>query len=284
MSANEASKLENLIADSAWGQIIGERKSQQDRAAIVNWPNGFALYILADGMGGHAGGAEASQIVVDTFRQHFIESEEDDIRQRFLHALEAANLAVFKHVQENPDLEGMGSTFLAVVFDGSSIRWISVGDSPLWLYREGRITQLNENHSMAAVLAKQVEEGQISQEEADTSPERSQLLEAVLGKDIKMVDVPEEIFPVYPGDVIMLASDGVETCSLEELQDFLAIQNADPDMSSEQLVAGILDLVKQHQRPGQDNSTVNVIRVFSEQEQIETVRPQDLRNNNDETQ
>lgn len=272
MSAEEASTVENLITDSAWGQIIGTRKSQQDHAAIVNWPNGFSLAILADGMGGHAGGAEASHLVVDTFRQCFVESTISNIRERFLEGLSAANLAVFDYATANPELEGMGSTFLAVTFDGASIQWVSVGDSPLWLYREGKIKQINENHSMASVLAKQVEEGLISAEEAATSPERSQLLEAILGKDIKMLDAPEETLAVQNGDIIILASDGVETCSLAELEELISNETKNAAVNAEQIVAKILALVEKHQRKSQDNSTVNVLRILNDQEEVNTVQ------------
>jgi serine/threonine protein phosphatase PrpC len=272
MSSEQASSSENLIIDSAWGQIVGTRKSQQDHAAIVNWPNGFSLAILADGMGGHAGGAEASHLVVNTFRESFVESKESDIRQRFLEGLSAANLAVYDYAKEHPELEGMGSTFLAVTFDGTAIQWISVGDSPLWLFRDGTLRQINENHSMAAVLAKQVEEGLISEEEAASSPERSQLLDAVLGKDIKMVDAPEELLPVQHGDIIILASDGVETCSLTELQDLLIDEVQNSTSTAEKIVARILASVEAHQRPSQDNSTLNVLRVINDQEQIDTVQ------------
>lgn len=268
MSAEEISSADILFIDSAWGQIIGTRKSQQDHAAIVNWPNGFTLAILADGMGGHAGGAEASHLVVDTFRQHFVGSTESNIRKRFLEGLSAANLAVYDHTKANPELEGMGSTFLAVVFNGSSIQWASIGDSPLWLYREGEVSQINENHSMAAILAKQVEEGLISAEDAASSPERSQLLEAILGRDIKMLDAPEETFPVQEGDVIILASDGVETCSLKELETLLA-ENA--NNNAEQIAKEILKKVEDHQRKSQDNSTVNVLRILKDQEELNTV-------------
>lgn len=272
MSAKQMSTLEDLVADTAWGQVIGTRKSQQDHAAIVNWPNGFSLAILADGMGGHAGGAEASHIVVDTFRQSFVESSESDIRQRFLEGVSAANLAIFDYSKANPELEGMGSTFLAVTFDGSSIQWISVGDSPLWLYRDGKIKQINENHSMATVLAKQVEEGLISQEEAAASPERSQLLEAILGKDIKMLDAPEETFQVKNGDIIILASDGVETCSIKELEEIVLNETKNTAVSAEHIVAKILSKVEEHQRKSQDNSTVNVLRILNDQEQVNTIQ------------
>ncbi len=272
MSTETEGETVNLQADSAWGQIIGTRDYQQDRAAIVNWPNGFSLYILADGMGGHVAGDEASELVVQTFRQHFVESDQTDIKQRFIDAVSAANLAIYEKISASPELDGMGSTFLALVFDGSSAQWISIGDSPLWLFRQGELVRLNENHSMASVLAKQVEEGIITAEEAASSPERSQLLEAVLGRDIKMVDAPEEAVPLKSGDILILASDGVETCSIDELQSLLAEASNNPELQAEDLVTAILEKVKAHNRPSQDNSTVNVVRILDAQADIATVQ------------
>ncbi|MAM71482.1 MAG: hypothetical protein CMP91_10105 [Gammaproteobacteria bacterium] len=279
MAAEGAKELANLTTDSAWGQIIGSRKSQQDRAAIVSWPNGFSLHILADGMGGHVGGAEASQLVVSTFRESFVASEKEEIKDRFLEGLSAANLAVYEYVKQNPEMEGMGSTFLALIFDGNAVQWISVGDSPLWLYRQGKLSRLNENHSMAEELSKQVEQGLISAEEAATSPERSQLLEAVLGRDIKLVDLPDETFSVEAGDIFILASDGVETCSVEELQSLLAAEQGNSLSDAEKLVEIILQKVTEHQRPSQDNSTLNIIRILGDQAHVQTLRGK----NNNET-
>lgn len=252
--------MKALVADVAWGQIQGARESQQDSAAVVSWPNGYCLLILADGMGGNVGGKEASNAVVNAFRASFLGSNADSIASRLLEALNAANLEIYRITRERDDLAGMGSTLLALVFDGYGVQWISVGDSPLWIYRSGEIRRLNANHSMAAVLAERVARGELSAEEAATSPERTQLLEAVLGKDIALVDLPDEALPLVPADILLLASDGVETCSTAELEEVLG----GADRAAEDVVQRVLGQVQSHGRRSQDNATLVALRVLSE--------------------
>jgi PPM family protein phosphatase len=254
----------------AWSQIIGTRKNQQDRAAIVSWPNGFRLLLLADGMGGCAGGEVASALVVETFRAHFIQSELKDMRERMILSLDAANKQLFRLTKKQPELAGMGTTLIAAIYDGQCIQWISVGDSPMWLVRGGEIKRLNANHSMTTVLAKQVAEGEITAEEAAMSPERSHLLEAVMGEDIEMLDAPEAEMPLLPGDCLMLASDGVESCLPD---DILKLCQA-PSVHSEQLTLNILDAVSNVGKSSQDNASIVLMQVLSSDvAELSTVEP-----------
>jgi serine/threonine protein phosphatase PrpC len=256
--------------DVAWAQIQGKRKSQQDSAAVMSWPNGFRLLLLADGMGGIHGGDIASALVIEEFKQHFCGSSEPDMRNRLIDALEAANIAVFEHVRQRPELDGMGTTLIAVAFDGLSIQWISVGDSPMWLVRNGRILRLNENHSMAAVLEERVAKGEITQEEAMTSPERSQLLEAVLGENIEMLDAPDKAMEMREGDTLLLASDGVETLTDAYIQEFVAM----PGLDAELLTHKMLDAVESAGRPKQDNATLIALRLSVDAQNPTSVLPE----------
>lgn len=259
-----------LRNDIAWSQIIGTRSSQQDSAGIISWPNGFKLLLLADGMGGHTGGDIASSLAVEVFRNHFIQSEQPDIRKRMIEALTAVNLGIYQKVKETPDLSGMGTTLIAVAFDGLSIQWLSVGDSPLWLIRDGNIKRINQNHSMSVILAEKVAAGEISQEEANTSPDRSQLLEAVMGEDIKMVDAPEDSFLLAEGDCLILASDGVESCGNDEI---LNLTN-DKLMGAEQLTKAILNAVSDVGKRSQDNASLVVMKLYKNYEdEIITAQP-----------
>ena len=244
-----------VAADIAWGQIQGQRESQQDRATCLSWPNGYHLLLLGDGIGGHAAGDAASTTVVESFRDAFVEARDPGSRERLLRALQAANLALFDRIEAEPHLAGMGTTLVAAVVDGNSLQWVSVGDSPLWLLRNGEVHRLNENHSIGGVLDRRAAAGEITVQEAAENAERSRLLEAVLGEDIKRVDAPPDPLPLQPGDLVVLASDGVETCSLEQLREIAAGPS-----SSAGLVGAILQAVEAHTLPSQDNATVIVLR------------------------
>ena len=258
-------------AEVAWSQIQGARESQQDSACVVTWPNGFRLLVLADGMGGHAGGAEASAVAVESFKQSFSQNLDSDIRDRLLQALESANDAILTESSNNDELAGMGTTIVALAFDGSSAQWVSVGDSPLWLVRNSEIIRLNDNHSMAGLYQKRAEAGEITPEEAAAAPNQSRLLEAVMGEKLEMIDAPGEAINLDSGDILILASDGVESCSESELIELVG--ECAPD--TETIVQKTLEAVQLKQRPKQDNATLIVL---STQEEITTeddMRPRD---------
>ena len=241
--------------DIAWGQIQGQRDSQQDRADCLSWPNGYHLLLLGDGLGGHVAGDIASATVIESFRDAFVGANDPNPRKRLLQALQTANIALFDLIQEEPRLAGMGTTLVAVAVEASSLYWISVGDSPLWLFRDGEMRRLNENHSIGGVLDQRAANGEITDQEAVKSAGRSQLLEAVLGDDIKLVDAPTQPLKLQPGDIIVLASDGIETCSSKELRDL-----ATNKLPAAELVNAILQAVETHALPSQDNATLIVFR------------------------
>ncbi|WP_317932707.1 PP2C family protein-serine/threonine phosphatase [Halioxenophilus sp. WMMB6] len=262
-----------LDIDLAWGQMQGARKSQQDTAAILSWPNGFRLLLLADGMGGQVGGDIASKLVVDRFKQHFTEnSSAADIRSRLIAAMNAANLAVAEAVAAQPELAGMGTTLVAVAFDGTAIQWLSVGDSPMWLIRQGNIARLNEDHSMAVKLAERVAAGEMTAEQAARAPERSQLLEAILGETIELCDAPATAMELYPGDWLVIASDGVETCSEPQIRT-IAEQSSSADYSSEAFISTLLDSIESIGRPSQDNASMIALRVLNSDQEPSTAQP-----------
>ena len=259
-----------MTADVAWGSIVGGRERQEDYCAAMSWPNGFRLLVLGDGMGGEVGGAEASQTAVERFRDSFVDDEESGTRARLLNALQDANHAIRDAVRAEPELGGMGTTLLGLAFDSGAVHWLSVGDSPLWLYRGGELKRLNQNHSVGGELDAKAAANVISWAEAAAAEDRHQLLEAVAGWEIELVDAPEEPFAVVPGDIIVLASDGVETCAPGELEEIMAAVGKDRDADA--LTAQILQRVKAHDAPRQDNATVMVMAVRSEAGESDTVR------------
>ena len=129
------------------------------------------LAVLADGMGGHAGGAVASSLACEEFLAAF-GRERGSAQRRLLDALGAANLAIADKVAETPILSGMGCTLVGVSFGREGVEWVSVGDSPLLLYRRGEIALLNEDHSLAPELDRQAAAGKITFEQARRDPRR----------------------------------------------------------------------------------------------------------------
>ena len=252
--------------DVAWSQIVGSRNSQQDRAAILSWSNSFRLLLLADGMGGHLGGDVASQCVVDRFCDHFINSEQVELRQRLIDSLDAANSVIHQIVREKPELQGMGTTLVAAVFDGLSIQWVSVGDSPMWLLRDGTLRRLNENHSMSVILAEQVAAGEMTNEAAAESPLRGQLLDAIVGERIRMLDAPKSTIALEEGDWLIIASDGVETCTEA---DILRLVRGSPPPEANEFVKDLLAIVAAAGNKAQDNATVVAMHVAGAERQEE---------------
>ena len=111
----------------------------------------------------------------------------------------------------------MGCTLLAVVLAEEGLYWISVGDSPLWLWRRGRLRRLNQDHAYRSILAAEVSAGEISAADAFRHPARNALVSAVTGDEVELVDLPRQAHPLKPGDQMLLASDGLLTLGENEI-------------------------------------------------------------------
>ena len=247
--------------DVAWGQIQGTRDSQQDAVACLAWPSGLHLLVVADGIGGQAGGDVASGTVVSNFRDAFVAASNLLARDRLLQALEVSNHALSDRIEAEPQLAGMGTTIVAATVDESVLQWVSVGDSSLWLVRDREIRRLNANHSVGAMLDAQVRAGCSSAREAASAPDRSHLLDAVLGRQIKLVDAPSDQFDLRPSDRLVLGSDGLETCSRDVLGQIAAAEG----LNSAGIVDSILQEVEGSAKACQDNASVVVVQ-FAESE------------------
>ena len=245
--------------DIAWDQIQGRRQTQQDCAICIPLGAAHHLLVLADGMGGHAAGDVASSVAVTSFCGAFeAPGMPEEPNERLLAALEAANYAIHDEVAAAPELAGMGTTLVAVVVDGRELRWASVGDSPLWLIRGGAIRRLNADHSVAGELAERVETGELTAAEAATMSGGSLLLSALQGENVDLVDIPEASERLEPDDIVIVASDGVETCSLDDL-----VSMARGEASAGDIVRRILAIIEDQQGVNQDNATLIVCRLQS---------------------
>lgn len=238
-------------------KIRGGRDYQEDAFLIKSGREGDSdrlLLLLADGMGGHVGGARASELAVATFAAHFDQAE-GAIGGRLRAALEAANTAIARDVAADPRLSGMGCTVVACLVTGDQAHWISVGDSWLWCLRNGKLTRLNADHSMRPLLENMVELGRMTQAEVEEDPRLGQLRSVVNSEELTLVDQNARPFALRPGDRLLLASDGIEALGAAAIAS-LAAAREEPAAS----VNALLDAVEDLKRPGQDNTTVVVYR------------------------
>lgn len=239
-------------------QIPGQRDYQEDDYGLLDGRDlgldgrEHSMLLVADGMGGHVGGATASGLLSKTFVEAYPQAA-GPIVDRLRTCLDEANAALAAAVAENPALASMGSTLVAAVVSREGLNWISVGDSPLWLFRAGQLERLNADHSMAPVLADLVATGRMTAEEAAQDPSRHSLRSAVMGDDIAMIDVSSQPVAVQQGDRLLLASDGLMTLSDQEIAEILA-QTQDAPL--EDSVAALIQAVEAAKHPHQDNATV----------------------------
>jgi serine/threonine protein phosphatase PrpC len=218
-------------------QHQGKRPYQEDSWKLVPLADGSLLAIVADGMGGHAGGAVASKLAVDAF-VHAIEQGGG-----LADGLNDANEAVRVGAEGKPDLNGMGATVVAAVVRGDEVRWISVGDSPFYLVTAGKLEQLNADHSMAPQIDALVARGMLTAEEAEHHPGRHTLREAVMGEPLTLIDKGSR--QLGPADRLLLCSDGVQTLANEQIASLAALPASG-------MIEAVLAAAKEHQ----DNVTV----------------------------
>jgi protein phosphatase len=246
----------------ASAQLIGDRDNQQDTLAVqplaadMGTHAGELLLVLADGMGGYAGGDVASQLVVRHFSEAYSEIAAN-IPEALGSSLNIANEQLANAVVETPKLKGMGTTLIGCVVSKNHLYWISVGDSPLWIYRDGVLQQLNADHSMVPLLDDMVRTGIMNEEEALTDYRRNSLRSAVMGEIIELVDLRKQPYPLQTDDIVILASDGVETLAEGELA---AVLGNLADKSLQTLADKLMASIKAVGHSGQDNASVILYR------------------------
>jgi protein phosphatase len=192
------------------GQHQGARPYQEDSWALSTLGDGSLLAVVADGMGGHAGGAIASKLAVEAF-VHALEQGGG-----LADGLQDANSAVGKGAVGKPDLAGMGTTLVAAQVRGDEVRWISVGDSPLFLVSAGKLERLNADHSMAPQIDEMLKRGLLTKEEAANHPARHTLREAVMGESLTLIDKGSR--RLGADAKLLLCSDGVQTLSEKQIE------------------------------------------------------------------
>ena len=207
---------------------------------------GPRLLAVADGMGGMAAGDVASNIVIAAIAPLDEDVPSGALVDALRSAVEVANQQLREAVEANPQMEGMGTTLTAMLFSGTKVGLVHIGDSRAYLLRGGEFSQITKDDTYVQML---VDEGRISAEEASSHPQRSLLTRALDGRDI---DPEYSVRQVLPGDRYLLCSDGLSgVVSADTIAETLR-QYRDPAQCVERLVALAL------RGGGPDNITVIV--------------------------
>jgi PPM family protein phosphatase len=251
--------------DVASGISQGARDYQED-AITADFPVGAeaGFVVLADGMGGHAAGDVASKIVLtevySELKFHFADVEAFETRapEVLRNVVDLANETLLHHTRTNPETEGMGATLVVPALVENRLWWISVGDSPLFLYRGGKLTQLNEDHSMAPQIDFMVQTGMLDAKDAINHPDRNSLISVLMGTDIPKIDCPTKPYELKAGDIVVCSSDGLQFMTNAQIEKVLGKYRK---TRSTEIAERLLDELGRIGDPDQDNISFTVIKI-----------------------
>lgn len=254
-----------LVAECATATDIGRRARQED-ALLADFPQGGALglAVLSDGMGGHEDGDLASRIIVsEMFSELFCGAEamqnlSELPGEAFRNALASVNDRLRVKSEAGSINENTGGTVVSVTIRDGDLFWLSVGDSPLYLMRDGVLTRINADHSMAPEIDLLVENGIMTPEVGRTHPQRNCLTSAVTGQDIPKIDCPDMGVPLAPGDMVLLASDGLNVLPDEAIEALIARARR---KGCQEVASCLMQAVAALEVPDQDNVSLVVIEV-----------------------
>ncbi|NET60591.1 MAG: Stp1/IreP family PP2C-type Ser/Thr phosphatase [Symploca sp. SIO2E6] len=208
--------------------------------------------IVADGMGGHAGGQEASQLATKAIQTYLHESWNlpTPSTQLLEQAIDKANEAIIADQQAHPERSDMGTTAVVVMFRNKECWFGHVGDSRIYRLRNSELEQITEDHTW---VAKAMKAGDISPEQARNHPWRHVLSQCLGRKDLHQMDI--ELIDVESGDRLLLCSDGLT----EELSDALIADYLQPSLDEKQAAEKLIEAAKEN--GGRDNITVVIAEV-----------------------
>lgn len=225
------------------------RVVNEDRVLVVPDLQGFTLAIVADGMGGHQAGDTASQLAVELIHEQLLgiaPGQSWELREEELaKAIAAANTRIYEMARSQEQFNGMGTTVVVVLANEDGLLVAHIGDSRAYLYQDGGLVQLTEDHSLVYEL---VRSGQLTKEEAEKHPRRNVLIRA-LGTDMS-VDADIRFYPWKPGDIALLCSDGLSGMIAEPMIGQLLEEGRDLVKTADSLVELALA------EGGDDNITV----------------------------
>ena len=211
---------------------IGLHREDNEDAAYA----GARLLAVADGMGGHAAGEMASAAVIEALRPLDTQVPAGELLNALDHAVRRADSALRDMVQANPALRGMGTTLTALLWSGSQLGLVHIGDSRAYLVRDGEVFQITQDHTLVQSL---LDDGKITAEEVASHPQRLLLLRALTGDHGSRPDL--QLHQTHPGDRYLLCSDGLHVVVPADAITRVLLTVADPDQAAADLIALAMD-------------------------------------------
>ncbi|MBE9127113.1 MULTISPECIES: Stp1/IreP family PP2C-type Ser/Thr phosphatase [unclassified Coleofasciculus] len=210
------------------------------------------FFIVADGMGGHAGGQEASQIATATIQAHLERDWQSSIvsEQLLKQALHEANQAILQDQKSHPERADMGTTAVVVMFRQGFYWFAHIGDSRLYRLRHLKLEQITDDHTW---VARAMKAGDLTPEQARSHPWRHVLSQCLGRKDLQQIDV--QPMDLQSGDRLLLCSDGLT----EELSDTAIASHLQPNFVGEEAAASLIAAAKD--KGGRDNITVVIVEI-----------------------
>lgn len=240
----------NLYSETNVGN---KRPANEDFLGYSDTPNGL-IYIVCDGMGGHVGGATASQLAVKSIIDFFSEKPYENIYVALSEAIVFANQEILKKAANEPELKGMGTTCTVLVAREPEIFIAHVGDSRIYLQSGDNLFRLTKDHSFVQDL---VDQGVISDDEAESHPRKNQILKA-LGINQNLEPTVHSA-PIHPssGDKFLLCSDGLNgEINDEKIKNIFNSSNDINSVGTELIKAAL-------NAGGKDNVTIEIIEVLT---------------------
>jgi serine/threonine protein phosphatase PrpC len=231
-------------SQTAWKTDTGRQRKDNEDNAFARAP----LFVVADGMGGAQAGEVASQIAVEAFQAALPESGTPE--ERLAERAQDANRRIYEISSTEHDRAGMGTTLTAVYIDNSELAVAHVGDSRAYLFRDGELGRLTQDHTLVEELLRR---GKLTEEQAAEHPQRS-IITRALGVDPE-VDVDTRTFIARAGDVVLLCSDGLTSMINEKQVAAVLREESNLDRAAERLIA------EANAAGGRDNITVVLFRL-----------------------
>ena len=240
---------------------VGRQRQHNEDSFLVE--EGAKLFLVADGMGGHAAGEIASRIAVDSISEFILHTKEDDgtwphaydeqykrSTNRLMAAVRLANTRVLEAMRKDARLRGMGTTVVACLADDTTMSIAHVGDSRAYLIRDKQLSRITNDHSW---VFEQVQAGMLTEAEAEKHPLRNVITRA-LGGALQVTPDAQEI-EIREGDVYLLCSDGLTGMVPEdEILRLVTSTNGDIDKACQELIDAA------NERGGLDNVTAILVK------------------------